>query len=293
MEDYSEWREAGRIAGEALKYGKALIKPGARITEVLDKIEEKIYSLGGKCAFPPQISMNDVAAHYCPEPGDEFCFKDELCSLDLGVHVNGAIGDTACTVDLSGNNQRLVEAAEKAIDAAIEKAAIGVKLSEIGAAIQETISDHGFAPVRNLSGHGLGRFKIHDEPSVPNYNDKGNTVLKKGMTVAIEPFATTGQGLIHEADDATIFSLINKKPVRNIFTRQILKEIESYNDLPFTTRWLARKFPMIKVNFALKELLQNNIIKAYPPLVEVAHGLVSQAEHSLLIDDKVEVLTRV
>ena len=292
MENLYEWRQAGKIAAQALHYGKSLIKPGARIIDVLDKIEEKIHSLGAECAFPPQISMNETAAHYYPEPNDDFTFTDELCCLDIGAHINGAIGDTACTVDLSGKNAELVDASKKALQAAIEKAAIGAKLSEMGKAIQETISGYGFAPVRNLSGHGLDRYEIHGPPSVPNYDDHSDRKLEKGMIIAIEPFATTGQGLIHEADQASIFSLVNKKPVRNIFARQIMKEIEKLNGLPFTVRNLTKKFPLFKVNLALKELLQNKIIKAYPPLVEVSRGLVSQAEHSLLIDNKVEVLTR-
>ena len=95
MEIIEKYRKAGRIAGEVLKYGAALIKPGARLLHVLNKIEEKILNLGGEMAFPPQISMDAIAAHYCADPDDPIIFKDQVASLDIGVHVDGYIGDTA------------------------------------------------------------------------------------------------------------------------------------------------------------------------------------------------------
>ena len=113
------------------------------------------------------------------------------------------------------------------------------------------------------------------------------------FSVAIEPFASTGAGVIFESSNANIFSLAIKKPVRNIITRQVLKEIEKYKELPFTTRWLTKKFPEPKVNFALRELLQKEILHKYPPLPDRAGGLVSQAEHTIIVDDEVIVTTKV
>ena len=113
------------------------------------------------------------------------------------------------------------------------------------------------------------------------------------MCIAIEPFATDGAGMIYESERANIFMLTNQKPVRSPFAREILKYVgENYKTLPFTTRWLSSKFGLGKTNFALRELLKNNIIKQFPPLVEKNKGMVSQAEHTLLITDKVEVITK-
>jgi len=286
-----KYQKAGKIAKEALAYGKDLIRKGTRILDVCDKTEQKIIDLGGKIAFPAQVSMNDIAAHYCPEKEDETKFEDQLVSLDVGVHIDGYIGDNACTVDLSGSNTDLVKASEEALKAAIEKVKVGVRLAKIGKAIEETITAFGFQPVRNLSGHGLDSYDIHCAPTIPNFDTKGPEVLEK-QVIAIEPFATDGIGMIHEKGKASVFSLMGKKSVRVGFVRDIQKEIEAYNGLPFTTRWLNKKFSEAQVKFAMNQFKQLDILREYPPLVERQNGLVSQAEHSLLVDDEVIVLTK-
>ena len=292
MENIEDWKKAGKIAAEALMFGKSLIKPGAKLVEVSDEIEKKIDELGGKPAFPAQISCDHIAAHYCADPGDEIVFEKQVACLDVGVHINGAIGDCACTVDLSGKYSKLVEAAEKALENAINAVKVGVTLGEIGKAIQETISSFGFSPVKNLSGHALSPYNIHDKPTIPNFDTGDKTPLEKGTVIAIEPFATTGAGMIYETDRANIFAVVNPKPVRSMITRQVMKALQQYEGMPFTTRWLAKKFPLPKVNFALREMLNLEIIKQFPPLPEKEKGIVAQAEKTLLVDDEVEVLTK-
>jgi methionyl aminopeptidase len=292
MEDLDKWKQAGKIASQALQYGSGLIKPGAKLLDVTEKIEEKIRELGGGFAFPVQMSCDHIAAHYCAEPDDETVFDKQVVCLDLGVEVDGCIGDNALSVDLSGEHSDLVNASREALNNAIKVIQVGTTLGEIGRAIQETIESYGFLPIRNLSGHGLGSYDIHAAPSIPNYDTGDGTALEKGMTIAIEPFATTGAGLIYEMDQGNIFAQVGEKPVRSLVTRQILKDIAEYKGLPFTTRWLTKKHPMFKVSFALRELLNLGAIRKYPPLPDKNKGLVSQAEHSLLIDDKVEVLTK-
>src|SRR3989344_240124 len=144
--DLDNWRKAGRIAAEALAYGKQLIKPGASLLEVTEKIEKKIHELGGIPAFPAQISCDDIAAHYCAYSDDNIIFKDQLVNLDVGVDVEGAIGDTACCIDLSGKNKKLVDAAEQALNAAVEAVKQKKTLGEIGKAIQTAIESYGFSP---------------------------------------------------------------------------------------------------------------------------------------------------
>jgi len=285
-----KYKKAGKIASQALAYGKELIKKDAKVLDVCNKVEEKIALLGALPAFPVQISMNSIAAHYCPEDDDEIKFSDQLVSLDVGVHVDGFIGDNACSVDLSGSNSELVKASSEGLKAAIEKVKVGVKLSEIGKAIEDAISGFGFKPVRNLSGHGLDSYNIHCLPTIPNFDTKEDKVLEKGV-IAIEPFATNGTGMIHEKGEPSVFSLIDKKSVRVAFVRNIQKEIEKLNGLPFTTRWLTKKFSSAQVKYALNQFKQLGTLKEYPPLVEKQDGLVSQAEESLLVGDEVVVLT--
>jgi len=178
------------------------------------------------------------------------------------------------------------------LDNAIKIIKPRVTLGEIGRVIQDTITKYGFAPVKNLSGHGLSQFVYHDKPSIPNFDTGDKTQLKKGQVIAIEPFASTGSGVIFESSHANIFSLRQKKPVRNIITRNVLKEILKFNNMPFTTRWLTNKIPEAKVNFALRELLQYGILNKYPPLPDTNKGLISQAEHTIIVDDKPIITTK-
>lgn len=293
VDNLDKWRRAGQIAAQAREYGRSLIKPGASLLEVSDKIEAKIKQLGAGMAFPAQISCDSIAAHYCAHPRDDIVFDKQVVCLDVGVEVDGCIGDTACTVDLSGGNEDLVQASKDALAAAIEAVKKGASMGQIGAEIQKAISAKGFAPVRNLSGHGISEYEIHTKPSVPNFDSGETNKPQKGSIIAIEPFATNGKGLIQEAGASTIYSLIKSKPVRDPFARKLLKHLEQLKGLPFTTRWLYRDFSPVKVAFALRELTRIKALHSYPPLVEVGHGLVSQAEHTLYIGDEIEVLTEI
>jgi methionyl aminopeptidase len=291
-QEIDKLKQAGKITAQVREYGKGLVKKGASMVDVLDNIEEKISKLGGDTAFPAQISCNHIAAHYCPDEEDKTVFSDQLVCLDVGVHVDGFIGDTAVTIDLSRNHTELVRASEEALTAAIQTVKVGATLSSIGKAIQDKIQQYGYSPVRNLSGHGLGNYQVHTKPSIPNFENNDPTQIKKGMVFAIEPFASTGAGIIEETGIATVFELINKKPVRNIITRQVLNYIENYKNLPFTTRWLTRKFGL-KAKFALKEMQQMGMLHPHPPLADKQKGMISQAEHTILVDDDgtVHVLT--
>ncbi|MBI4453003.1 type II methionyl aminopeptidase [Candidatus Woesearchaeota archaeon] len=281
--------KAGRISAEVLEYGKSLIKKGNSLLEATELIEKKIFELGGKPAFPVQISCDDIAAHFCAVEDDATILENQVVCLDLGVHVNGAIGDTAYTIDLSGKYSDLVKAAQKALEEALKIVAVGTELREIGKTIQDTVKSYGFNPVRNLSGHGLGLYDIHTSPTLPNFDNGDKTKLTKDMTFAIEPFATTGSGVVGEKGHSTVFMVEHPKPVRSPITREVLKEIASYDGLPFAERWLQRKFGA-KSTFALRELNQFGIIHQFPPLVETSKGIVAQAEHSILIDEDGEVV---
>lgn len=287
MKDYEK---AGKIAAEALEYGKGLIKIGVKLLEVSEKVEEKIKKLGGECAFPAQISVNEVAAHYCPFENDETEFKEgDVASLDVGVHVNGSIGDNACSVDLGGNAE-LVKASREALNAAIKIFNPGVILSDVGKAIEETIQSFGFNPIRNLSGHGLGEYEIHSAPTVPNFQNMDKTELEDGQVLAIEPFATDGVGYIKEGKDSGIYVLQQLKNTRIASVRKVLNHImENYKTLPFAGRWL--KFP--NASFSLRILERDGVLKHYKQLVERGEGLVSQAEHTVVVGDKPKILTKV
>ena len=288
------WRNAGRIAHEALEYGASLIKKGASMREVCDKIDAKIIELGASPAWPTQIANNNIAAHFTPEPDDDTLFSDELVCLDVGAQIDGYVGDNAITVDLSGKNGHFVKASQDALAAAEKLLRPGMQIGLIGKAIQEAIQAHGLRPVKNLSGHGITRFEIHDHPTIPNVAADDMGVLEEGTVIAIEPFATNGRGMIHEQEQANLFSLVQKKPVRSPYAREVLKFVEeNYGLFPFTTRWLSAKFGLGKVNLALRDLLQAGVFHPHPPLVEEPGSLVAVWENTYLITkDGCERLTK-
>jgi methionyl aminopeptidase len=281
---------AGAIAKEVRAFGKSLIVPGASYTKVILQILEKIKQLGAIPAFPPQIALDDVAAHFLPQPGTDIELSGKVVKLDVGICYNGAIGDCAVTVDLSGKHQKLVDAAELALLNAEKILKVGLPVREIGKVIESTIHSFGLKPIRNLCGHGLGPYKIHTSPSIPNCDDRSTAVLKPGMTFAIEPFATNGKGLIYESTNPTLFSFVQASAVQGKATKELLKKIKTFFGLPFSMdALLSEEMTLIEVRLGITELLTRGAIAGYPPLIEEGHGMVAQAENSVLIDESGQV----
>ena len=288
--ELEKWKKAGQIAGEALQFGKSLVKKDVLLLEVADKIEAKIKQLGGMPAFPVNISLNHIAAHYTPSVNDDKRFSDELVKIDVGVHVDGFIGDTAASVDLSGKYADLIKASEQALQNAIKLCKPGATLGEIGAEIQQTINSFEFVPIKNLSGHSMEKNNLHAGITVPNIANKDETKLEEDWIIAIEPFSTTGKGYVEDSSNPEIFRIEQIKNVRSDAGRELLKQTKKYEGLPFCKRWI--QMPMFKLNFALKELDNAGILHSYPPLVEAGRGVISQAEHTILVKDKTEILTK-
>ncbi len=293
-ETFQKCLQAGKIAAQVRREGAAKFVPGASCVEVMDLCEKRILELGGQIAWA-QMALNEVAAHYCPEDDDKTTLKEgDLAKIDIGVHIDGYIADTAMTVEVgkSQKYQDLIKASQNALKAAIKLVRPGCQLWELGEAQYSEAEAAGFKIVRNLSGHKLDRYVTHSEVSIPSYNNKDKTELQEGWQIAIEPFATTGQGLIKEGAKPTIFMVEKIRPVRSPAARKILEEVKPQNGLPFTTRWLTRKFGRGTTNLGLRELLQTEIVHAYPPLPEIAGGIVAQTEHSMIVKDKPLVYTR-
>jgi methionyl aminopeptidase len=288
QEILEKYREAGRILKIVRAEAVEMIKVGNSLLKVAEFVENRTIELGGRPAFPCNISRNEEAAHATPKSGDNDVFGKDMVKLDLGVHVDGYIADAAETVDLSGNSD-ILKAAEDALAAAIDLAKPGITTGRIGAEIEDSIRGYGLNPVTNLTGHGLSQYEAHDEPPIPNRRVEGGIVLKEGDVYAIEPFATDGVGLIHDGNWAEIYSLIRKKPVRLPAVRNVLKQVEVYRELPFAKRWLVSD----KLDFSLIQLEKAGILHSYPVLVESSGGLVAQAEHTIIVThDGCEVTTR-
>lgn len=273
------YREAGRIARRVLAAGASLVRPGASLLETVETVEEMVLDAGAGLAFPLNCSLNEAAAHDTASEGDERVFADgDLVKLDLGVHLDGYVADTAVTIDL-GDHGELVEAARSALDAAIALARPGVAAGELGAAIQAAIEGRGYRPIANLTGHGLDRYVLHGPPSIPNVGHPGGAVLAEGQAVAIEPFASTGSGLVSEAARAEIYGQVGTRPVRLPAARQALELVSERQGMPFSRRWLD----LPRREIALATLVRQGVFRTYPVLHDVPGSHVAQAEHTIIV----------
>jgi len=284
-----KYRKAGSILNSVIQDAKRKVDADVPLIEVAEFVEGSIRSRGAQPAFPCNLSLNRMAAHFTPGPKDQSTFGESMVKLDIGVHVDGYIADAAVTVDLSGHPE-LVEASKAALDAAIELVSPGVNTAQLGVAIENAIAGYGFKPVANLTGHGLQRFSAHDEPIIPNKAIDQGMPLKEGDVIAIEPFATDGSGRISESSIVEIFGFSGRRPVRSPQAREVLREImEQYNTLPFARRWLTG----VRIDYSLAQLLRSGIIHSYPVLWEVEGASVSQAEHTVIVlSEGCEVTTR-
>lgn len=288
-EKYEKHREAGAILAEVREETAARVEVGASHLEIAEFAEDRIRELGGEPAFPVNISIDEEAAHATPKPDDESVFGEEMINIDIGVHIDGWLADSAFTVDLSGTPD-LVDAVEEALEAAIEIIEPGIETGVIGREIETTIDGFGYNPVVNLTGHGLGHWEQHTTPNIPNRAVSQGVELEVGDTVAIEPFATDGGGKVTEGADEEIFALDREGSVRNRQAREALEQIVAdFKTLPFARRWLTTD----RAQMALRRLKQQNIIHGYPVLKEDDGFLVSQAEHTVIVtNDGCEVTTR-
>lgn len=285
-EEIEKIKKAGKIAQEVVAYAKEIVKPGVELFEVASKIDEKIEELGGKPAFPVNLSVNEIAAHSTPKPGDTDVARG-LLKVDIGVHVDGYVADTAFSVNLdSGDesevNKKLIGAAEEALEHALHTLEEGVRLRDVGLAVQRAISSKDLLPIVNLSGHEIKRYDLHAGLTIPNYDNGSDIELEEGL-YAVEPFATNGVGKIRDGKPSGIYIVQNEGNVRDSFAREVLNFIdEEYKGLPFCSRWINRKFGGRGL-LALRQIEQAGILHQYAQLVEAGGGKVAQAEHSVFL----------
>lgn len=285
--------KAGKIAAEIKKWIKPQIKKEILLIDIAEKIENKIEELGGELAFPVNLSIDEQAAHYTPSPEDKSIARG-LLKVDFGVHIEGWIADTAFSIDLENSelNKKLIEASKSALGNVEKNLSTDITLGEIGKIIQDSINKEGFNPVVNLSGHSMEQYDLHAGISIPNINNKSDFYFDEGL-YAIEPFATNGNGKIHDGPKGNIYSLAQDKNTRNPTAKEVLKFIkEKYLTLPFSSRAIQKEFGQ-KAKIALAILEREGILHHYNILTEQKGKLVSQAENTFLIkEDKVIVTTK-
>ena len=280
-------RRAGQIAREVRELGAKLITPGASLRVVCETVESEIEKRGGKPAFPTQTSLNDVAAHDCPTPDDERTYQaGDLAKLDIGVHIDGWVVDTATTVNVGGTgNGRMIEAARQALAAAVQACKPGVPVRDVSAAIERAITSAGFLPLDNLCGHGVGHYVVHAPPAITNTVRAAEGRLPMRGVIAIEPFATDGTPKSGARGASEVFRLLPGAKDRLAefgVKANFADALMSWRGLPIARRYF-RSFGNELVAETFQKLERARLLHAYPPLVALSGRPVAQAEHSVYL----------
>lgn len=291
-----EYFKAGRIASEIREKVKGSIRVGSRLIDIAEGVEQAIVSRGAQPAFPCNICLNSVAAHYTPQLNDELKVKEgDVVKVDFGVHVDGYVVDTAFTLSFNVEYDAMVRAAEVMLQEALKVIKAGVKAGEVGRAVQAAAQRLGFKPIANLSGHAVARYLVHAGLSVPNTYTAGTPNLKPGQVYAIEPFATTlkGAGLVVNSPSTNIFSLVARKPLGEPSLDEFVDEVWSrFRTLPFTYRHIRDLGDPPWLERVVKILIQKRVLRGYPVLVEARNEFVAQAEHTVTpVENGVVILT--
>lgn len=293
------YEKAGKIVSKVRKDASKMIKNGLPVLDLVEYVESEILKNGAGIAFPCNVSINEITAHYTsPLNDDTKIHTGDLVKLDLGAEVNGYIADSAITIMAPGDNleelfhedtlelnHRIIEASAAGLDAAISTVKAGVEVGKVGAAIEEAINSYKLNPVSNLTGHSLEQWNLHAGLSIPNINNHDRTKLEEGQAIAIEPFATNGVGWVNDAPGIYIYSYLKNKPFRMAHTKKVLKNIKNnYPNLPFSGRWLTKDFNEHRLHSSLKQLSESMAIYPYHALKEKSGAWVSQKEHTLIVE---------
>jgi methionyl aminopeptidase len=287
-------RKAGSIASEARELGAEMVDEGVKLVHVAEEIESLIVKRGAGLAFPVNISINDIAAHFTPNSKDEIVFQiGDVVKIDVGAHVDGFIGDTASTVEVRTKNWTgLIDSSKRALRMACDMIGEGTPVNAIGGTVKRSINESGYRPVSNLNGHEMKRFNLHAGLSIPNIDDGTTTRIRNDMIIAVEPFSTNGQGHVSNAKAGNIYRIIRDRPLKDEKAAQMLEAMkERFQGLPFCERWCEAIIPDAAV--ILKVLLRHGVVSSYPVLKEINGSMVSQAEHTLIIvNGKCEITTK-
>jgi methionyl aminopeptidase len=281
--------KAGRIASQVRKKARVFVEVGEPIINICNFVEESIKNLGGSPAFPCNVDVDRVAAHYTSPVGDETVIPEgSLVKVDIGVHVDGYIADTATTICFAPQHGSMVEAVEAGLEAAIKTVRAGIAASDVGAAIEKAIRSRGYSPIKNLTGHRMSRFIVHAGQSIPNIGGTNGHILNSGDVYAIEPFAVppNASGLVTDGPPSNIYRFQKKRKVRGETARSMLKLIQrKFRTMPFASRWILEKYEGPGGADAFRELLRAKCIYSYPQLIEKSKAPVAQAEHTVIVKD--------
>ncbi|KAI9355104.1 peptidase M24, structural domain-containing protein [Zopfochytrium polystomum] len=301
-DQYNDVRQAAEVHRQVRRYAQKVVKPGMSMIEICELIENgtrnliEAKGLHGGIAFPTGCSLNNVAAHYTPNPGDKTVLQyGDVMKLDIGTHVNGRIIDSAFTMTFDPRYDSLLSAVKDATNTGIKEAGIDVRLGEIGAAIQEVMESYEVEldgqtyqvkPIRNLCGHSILQYRIHGTKSVPIVNNGDPTKMEEGEYFAIETFGSTGKGYGHDGPEVSHYMRdfnIQRASIRVPRAKALLGSInKNFGTLAFCRRYLDN-IGESKYLLALKNLVDSGIINPVPALCDIKGSYTAQYEHTILL----------
>jgi methionyl aminopeptidase len=283
---------AGRITKEAREFGVEHAKAGTSALQLADSIEALIRSRGARPAFPVNIGINQVAAHYTPSRDDDVVLAlGDVVKIDVGAHVDGYPADTSATVEVGTRNHTdLIRCASDALDMVIEMVAPGTTVAAMGEAAQRAIASAGFRPIENLTGHSMERYNLHAGMSIPSIPTKDRDTVKEGMILAIEPFSTTGSGKVVGRERGNIYRIVRERKATPEVATMFSSIVREYGTFPFASRWCEAL--QADSGTVMNRMTRLGMIMNYPILTEVRSAVVAQSEHSVLVtSDGCTVLT--
>ncbi len=283
------YKKAGEIAKKVKDFIRPKIKVGAKLLDLVDLAEKKIIELGGKPGFPVNISINHVAAHFTPPPGDSTEIQEgDIVKFDHGVHIDGYTVDTAFTISLNDDPalKNLVKASEEAVANAIKLIKPGVTTNILGETIEKIVREYGYKPVIDLHGHKIERWDVHGGKSIPSIAQPTGDKMEEGEVYAVEVFVSTGKGTIHaQQSNEQIYQInptVKKIPLRTKSARRILGYIvKEFRTLPFSRYQVYQEFP--QGTFGMIELIKTNKLEKHHILSEKKGFYVAQSEHTILV----------
>lgn len=289
-----KYQKAGAIHKEVKDFAIKEVKEGVKVLELAEKIEKMIKNKEGGIAFPVNISINDIAAHYTPDIDDTLTFQQgDLVKVDIGVHIDGYIADGAFSVSIGEQDKELIKATEEAVEKFIKEIRPDRTVGEMSKIVEEVVFSHGVNPIRNLAGHSVEQYLEHGRLSIPNGAIPSEVKIPEDTVLGMEVFTTTGEGLVKESTPTLIYMFTQLRPVRLPEARKIVEKIgNEYKTLPFAKRWLKDITTPLRLHLALRELETREVIRGYPPLREKTHAKVAQYEETIIVQDKPIVTTR-
>ena len=263
----SDYRQAAETHRQVRQWAQKNIKPGQTLTEIANGIEDSVRRLVGHdglsegdaivagMGFPTGLNLDNIAAHFSPNAGNKTVLQqNNVMKVDIGVHVNGRIVDSAFTMAFDPMYDNLLAAVKDAMNTGVREAGIDVRLGDLGGLIQEAMesyeceingTSYPVKPIRNITGHTILPYSIHGTKAVPSIKTNDSTKMEEGDIFAIEPFGSTGTGRVYDQGEISHYALCTPgartSDLRLSSAKSLLKTIKkNFSTLPFCRRYLDR-----------------------------------------------------